>query len=364
MLFAIRPNLPQSQVFDGLNRFLRELLLATLEGRPVDETVLPDGLCAAIAGNEPTQTAVHALEVALAALDHVQKDTLKNALDLNTDPCRFLSDRAVPLPAIPERVFSPLKKLAVHLFQRTAKLKGIEQACGECIDDHYGRFRHRDDPGNGNVCCVCGTASLAQIQAGVADTEQWRGPYDHLLAKDLYPLYGVDPRNLLPICDTCNSKAKLAKDFLFNEDGNRRLAFSPWTECASFDEIKVRIDDTNGLFPRVDIDFNGADAARQEKLNTWDDVFKIKSRIEGEFSALEEKIAEDALAASDARFTERLLQVALAKKQAERLTPFNYWRARVYVAVHEMPPASREALRLAIASRVPTNQEVSALFNI
>ena len=43
MLFAISPNLQQSKVFDGLNRFLRETMLATLEGRQVDETDLPAG---------------------------------------------------------------------------------------------------------------------------------------------------------------------------------------------------------------------------------------------------------------------------------------------------------------------------------
>ena len=61
------------------------------------------------------------------------------------------------------------------------------------------------------------------------DREQWRGPYDHLLAKDHYPLYGIHPKNLLPICHTCNSKAKHAKDLLI-KDGNRRLSFSPWSE--------------------------------------------------------------------------------------------------------------------------------------
>lgn len=361
MLFEIKPNLQQSAVFDGLNRFLRETMLAALEGRPIDETHLPVGLSAAIAGNQPTRTAVDALSARLSALDQGQKQALKDSLVLNTDPCVFLSDRTAPLPDIPDAVFPLLKALAVHLFQRTAKLSGVEQACGERINHHYARFRHRDAPGNGNVCCVCGTEYLAQVRADETDNEQWRGPYDHLLAKDLYPLYGVDPKNLLPICNTCNSKAKLAKDLVF-KDGVRRLSFSPWTERASFQEIEVVVDDASDLFPRVVVNFRSADSDRQEKLATWDDVYQIKSRVEGEFRELGAKLAEDARALDDASFLEKLREAGLAKAQAPRLTPFNYWRARVYAAVSGMNPLSREALRQATAPTPQAIQDMEELF--
>jgi hypothetical protein len=59
MLFEIRPNLDQSSVFDGLNSFLRETMLATLEGRQVNKKNLPVGLSTAIAQNKPTRTAVN-----------------------------------------------------------------------------------------------------------------------------------------------------------------------------------------------------------------------------------------------------------------------------------------------------------------
>ena len=361
MLFEINPNLEQSKVFDGLNKFLIETLLATLESRPVDETHLPAGLCAAIAGNEPTRAAVNALSAKLSALDQWQKQALRAALAARTDPCAFLSDRTVPLTAIPEAVFPALKSLAVHLFQRTAKLQGVEQSCGECIGDHYARFRHSNAPGNGNVCCVCGTEYLAQVRADENDNEQWRGPYDHLLAKDLYPLYGVDPKNLLPICNTCNSKAKLAKDLVL-KDGIRRLSFSPWTESASLQEIEVVVDDANDLFPRVVVNLRSADPDRQEKLAAWDDVYKIKSRVEGEFKELAAKLAEDACAPDDVSFLQKLREVGRAKVQAQRLTPFNYWRARVYAAVIAMNLGSREALRQATAPTPQAIQTMEELF--
>ena len=105
MLFEIRPNLEQSKVFDGLNLLLVETLLAALESRPVDEAHLPAGLCAAIAGNQPTRAAVDALSAKLSALDQGQKQALKAALAVRTDPCAFLSNRTAPLTAIPEAVF-------------------------------------------------------------------------------------------------------------------------------------------------------------------------------------------------------------------------------------------------------------------
>lgn len=361
MLFEIRPNLEQSKVFFGLNLFLVETLLAALESRPVDEAHLPVGLCAAIAGNQPTRAAVDALSAKLSALNQGQKQALKDVLAVRTDPCTFLSDRASPLPAIPDAVFPALKALAVHLFQRSAKLNGVEQACGECINDHYARFRHCNAPGNGNVCCVCGTEYLSQIRANENDNEQWRGPYDHLLAKDLYPLYGVDPKNLLPICNTCNSKAKLAKDLVF-KDEVRRLSFSPWTERASLQEIEVVVDDANDLFPRVVVNFRSSDPDRQEKLATWDDVYEIKSRVEGEFKELGAKLAEDAHAPDDASFLQKLREVGLAKSTAQRLTPFSYWRARVYAAVIGMNPRSREALRQATAPTPQAIQDMEVLF--
>ncbi|MGK5024860.1 hypothetical protein [Janthinobacterium sp. RB2R34] len=361
MLFAIKPGLEQSKVFHGLNQFLKEVVLAALEDREMHQNALPNGLLAAATGNPPTQDAATTLCAALVVLSQGEKDALRNVLLLNTEPCDFLTDRALALPAVPDSVFAPLKALAVHLYQATSKLTGVKAACGESIDDHYARFRARAAPGNGNVCCVCGTESLAQLQTGVDDNEQWRGPYDHLLAKDNYPIYGVHPKNLVPICQTCNSKAKLAKDLLL-QDGNRRLSFSPWTERALPSEVRVSIDDTDALFPQVVIHLASNDPDRNEKLRTWDDIYKIKARVEGEFSNLREKVTEDVSASDEALFLGSLEERAIAKAVASRSTPFSYWRARVYRAVRDMPPNSREALRTAILESVPDAAELNELF--
>lgn len=335
-------------------------MLSALEGRAVDPTEMPAGLYAVANGNLATREAVTSLRAALAGLEQGQKAALRNDILLNTEPCHFLTDRGLPLPIIPEAVFTHLKRLSVHLYERTAKLVGVEAVCGERIEDHCARFRAMAAPGNGNVCCVCGSEYLAQMRAGVDANEQWRGPYDHLLAKDDYPLFGVHPGNLLPICHTCNSKAKLAKDLL-HKDGQRRLSFSPWTECALPAEIQVRIDDTD-VFPRVVVDLQGATADRQERLDTWNDVYLIQERVEGEFLALREKVGEDVTADKEADFMAGLEQRALAKEGASRVSPFNYWRARVYRAIQSMDYASREALRQAIHQYTPAANAMEELF--
>jgi hypothetical protein len=85
VLFAIRPALEPSRVFDGLNRLLREVMLAALEGRAVDPNVMPVGLHAAVDGNQACRDALTSLRAALAGLEQGQKDALRSALMLNTE---------------------------------------------------------------------------------------------------------------------------------------------------------------------------------------------------------------------------------------------------------------------------------------
>ena len=361
MLFNVRPGLLQSSVFNGLNCFLREVLLAALDGRDPDENSLPSGLQEALTDNEKTMELVFYLAASVGSLDPLTQVDLRAALQNDLDPCKLLTDKSLTLPPIPDEIFATLKALAVHLYLGAAKYAGVETTCGECIDDHYARFRADAAPGNGNVCCVCGTEYLAAIRSRVDDTEQWRGPYDHLLAKDEYPFYGVHPQNLLPICHTCNSKAKLVKDLLHDPAGLRRFSFNPWSEVASTEEVIVIID-VAGITPVVTVEFTSDDPIRQEKLNTWDAVYQIKTRVEGEFLALREKVKEDVSINSEQAFVKELYEKATAKGDAARLTPFNHWRALVFHAVLAMDAGAREALRISMNITQAEKQRLDTTF--
>lgn len=359
MLFSIDPRLEPSRIFAGLNQLLREVVISALHGRPVDEHQMPGRLYAAVSSNGPTAEKILNFCTSVSVLTEADKAALLAAIDANIEPINFLGDRSLPLVAIPNTIFKELKQLASHLYERTSDLAGVKVICGETVSDHFSRFRDTTPPGNGNICCVCGTESLAQMQSSTEDG-QWRGPYDHILPKDKYPLYGIHPGNLIPICHTCNSKAKLAKDLLFNGI-HRRLSFCPWTEMVHPDEIQVGISSDGGL-PQLVISLTSECPYRREKLQTWDGIYKIRARVEGEFLPLVEKIFEDIPVGTEAAFLAGLRHSANARAQRKRLTAFNYWRARLYKAVIEMERGAREALRETIKGEAPADIEMNALF--
>lgn len=131
MLFEIRPGLTPPRVFEALNAFIREIMLAALEGRADDPAAMPNGLHAAVIANAPTNALVVPLKAALAALTQAEKDDLRTAIADNREPWEFFLDRTLHLPVVPETVLPRLEGLSTHLYTRTAKLVGVEVACGE-----------------------------------------------------------------------------------------------------------------------------------------------------------------------------------------------------------------------------------------
>jgi len=65
-----------------------------------------------------------------------------------------------------------------------------------------------------------------------------------LLSKDEFPIFAVHPDNLVPICETCNSKAKLAKSLITKKQKDRpderRFCIFPFVEnCADYVGVEV-----------------------------------------------------------------------------------------------------------------------------
>src|SRR5947209_4343371 len=75
----------------------------------------------------------------------------------------------------------------------------------------------------------------------------------------------------------CNSKYKLGQDILRTAGGSRRRAFDPYGTAAN---IHISLGNSqpfagkDGQVPAWDIDFGQDD----ERVNTWDEVFKIRDR--------------------------------------------------------------------------------------
>lgn len=209
---------------------------------------------------------------------------------------------------------------------------------------------------------MCATEQLAQRRHHVEAEDQWRAPYDHLLAKDKYPLFGVDPDNLLPICHTCNSKAKLAKDLLHDEAGQRRICFDPWSEHAH--EQVILTTTFQDLSPVVSLDMTPLSPTNQNKLRTWNEVYQIKARVEGEFQSLYIKLAEDLKLTDLAEFKQSIEEKSAAKLNTARLTPNNYWRGLLYTSLLRLPDHILDQLRALCLEGLDPDGDATATFGV
>jgi len=213
MLFPMHQGLAASFVFTGLNAFLLQYLQATATGTALNETALPAGLWAAIQANQKTIDLVEGVRVAIDNLDDNQREAVYLAAQDAHMVRQLLTDPTSAIPMVPESLHAGLKALGFHLYSRTSDLVGVIGACGESVQDHYIRYSANPPAGNGRVCGMCGTEYLAQWRANVAEGDQWRAPYDHLLAKDSYPLFALHPENLLPVCRTCMKRRSWQRTF-------------------------------------------------------------------------------------------------------------------------------------------------------
>ncbi len=362
MLFPMRAGLAQCQLFVGLNALLLEVLRSAAMRTRVDETILPAGLFAAVRRNSPTNRLLGQLNSAAEALSQAERDQLLLAVQAARAVRPLFSDCAISTPVVPASMFAPLKQFSTHLFLNTAKLVDVVAACGESVMHHYSRYAAHEPPGNGNVCGMCGTEYLAQFRADVEALEQWRAPYDHLLAKESYPILAVHPENLMPLCATCNTRAKHRKDLLHEEGGRRRKCFDPWGECAH-DRVNLA-PDFGGVSPTVLLTMSGLTASERDKLDTWDDVFRIKERVEGEFLSIREKLAEDLDLSDLTAFRASLTQMAERKLRAARLTPYSFWRAKLFSSMSTLPDRPLEQLRELCADGLDPDGDRAEVFGI
>jgi hypothetical protein len=364
MLLPVKMGLPPSAVFQHLNALMREVILASCSGRIVDQSNFPRDLWDAVQINEPTRARIQAVIDTIEAVSINVRYELYLGFQEVASARLLFNDVMLAIPDPPEAVKEELKKLTVHLFERTSKLSNITQACGETIKDYYIRYSNNPSPGNGNVCGMCATELLAQRRNEVLADDQWRAPYDHLLAKDKYPQFGVDPDNLLPICNTCNSKAKLAKDLLHDSAGLRRVCFDPWSESAH-KLVTLQVDfAATDLTPKVTLNMIFINPIFQCKLATWNEVYRIKERVEGEFITLIEKLAEDLDTGDLNVFKQSIQHKIIRKMNYARLSPYNFWRSLLYSSLSSFPDHLLEQLRELTLDSLDPNGDAAATYGV
>lgn len=299
MLFSLAPNTPRFEVFRVLNEELFYFLEQAVNTNTFGAALFTQGAVGqACWANIPTRKKFKILFNTLQAAGNDTKQQLFVAMRDNQNLEIFFGAPQRDLfNFMNETCQETLKSLCTHLYCATKDLAPVVRASGGTdITDHFNAYRSHGV--NGYICKACGMKELAAFRAGVPGVDQWRADYDHQLCKSKYPIFAVHPDNLVPLCDVCNQDAKKAKDLFRHKNGTNRLAFYPYNEEAK-GLVVIEIENLRDPEPKIKVKWNTQDDALLDKLNTWDEIYEIRSRVEGQFRSLE-AIIEDEIRPRDA----------------------------------------------------------------
>lgn len=179
----------------------------------------------------------------------------------------------------------PFKNLFEFLFNETIGTDTFKKNANMHIDDHYAKFQELNDV---HVCPFCGleTYTLPEFR---------RAEYDHYLPISIYPWLGANFNNLVPMGDHCNGK-KNDKNILYSnyKTKTRRAVWYPYEffdyTIALKCKKKPSLVDTKGEWEVV---FNTSLPVNNEKIKTWNQVFEIPLRFNGQIRASHKGYIED-----------------------------------------------------------------------
>ncbi|MEJ8679889.1 hypothetical protein P0C22_15190 [Plesiomonas shigelloides] len=332
MLFPLEPNTPEFAVFTALNAELLYFLEHAIPARRFSRRSLSGTpMAQACWDNVATKKKFQALNTALKNESEVIRRQLFETVRDNQDFAALFPRRRHDLLAfVPGVLMKKLQSLCYHLYSGTKGIEGVKAAAGGVdIDGHFRAFKAI----NGQVCRACGLEAVAPFRANIPDEEQWRADYDHLLCKSKYPIFAVHPKNLFPICRTCNQDAKKTKDMFFcNTARQQRHSFYPYTEGASeLVDLEIELNDTS---PKVRVRLESDDPVLKSKLDTWNDVFEIKHLVEGRYLPLEHYV-EDNIGPRDLHDFQALVERKRIHPSEDTLkrSPGKFWDHKLYMAL-------------------------------
>lgn len=296
MLFPVSLSTPLCRVFVLLNDELLHFLREAIQCRGFSEVLFtehpgPDGSVPSVCWtNRETREKFYDLWSVLPDTEDERRELYESISECQNIEI-FFDDIQADLPQLePEKLASALKALTTHLFLRTKSLSEAKRQSGSSIEGHYQDFLRANN--NSTLCYVCGTECLSQNRENLADEDQWRADYDHVLCKDKYSIYAVHPGNFIPTCHTCNSKAKGARNLLVNGVGERRKAFYPLPpsreSCYAYATVEVQPKTVDRLMvnpldtpiEKVLVNFSNAPEQLLDKISVWREVYQVPSRVE------------------------------------------------------------------------------------
>jgi len=171
-----------------------------------------------------------------------------------------------------------------------SNLADIEEAIKDLFEYAFGQLSREDDSGSpvrdrhysdiydhlpDRICPFCGLSPMRGKKGP-------RHHLDHWMAISRYPFAGADLRNLCPMCDACNATFKGMTDILHNSANARRRSSDPYQgptyQIVLSNSVWGKGNKRMNFFlPRWQIDFMGNPA---EQAETWNEVFKIRSRYQ------------------------------------------------------------------------------------
>ncbi|MDL0433009.1 hypothetical protein QPM17_17840 [Marinobacter sp. TBZ242] len=347
MLFPLHRNTPRCVVFEFLNSELLHFLRASITSVSFSQDLFSSHdignarVPSVCWSNIPTQNKFRAVWNNLPQRAQ-ERQRVYDIIHSSQDIDAYFDDTAKELPQLNSPELSEaLKDLTIHLFTRTKDLEGTKTQANGSIGQHFQQFIHVNN--DSELCPLCGTARLSQNRAHLGPEDQWRADYDHLLCKDRYPIFGAHPGNFIPTCHICNSKAKGARDLLREKDGHRRRAFYPLPPSQDFCyqylliEVtpKVVEDLVNGEWEEplseTVVSFESAPQIVKEKIEVWDEVYKVVSRVEHHITTyLCERVASDLRAMDYADFRAQLSRFSAEAPADWRSMEWRFWWHRVY----------------------------------
>ena len=334
MLFRLVDGTPCFEVFRLLNLELLHFLEAAVIKDDFDRQLFTAGAIGdACWANENTLDKFQKLFEDLGNADGDTKQQLFLAMQNNQDLEVFFGNpQRGLLDFLNGDCRNSLKELSSHLYSATKDLAPVVAAAGGVnINSHFSEYRSLAI--NGNVCKACGMEKLAVIRADVPEQRQWRSDYDHQLCKSKYPIFAVHPDNLIPLCSVCNQNAKKAKDLFNSADGNTRLAFYPYTEEAR-DFVGIEISKLADPEPTFNVIWSTEDAIVLEKLETWNEVYEIKSRVEGQLRAIEDIIVDEIDPIDEAHLISRIQDEARPKAEISlKRKEWLFWYQKLFAAL-------------------------------
>lgn len=212
---------------------------------------------------------------------------INNAFNINNNIvslCYNVGDAPIGYAAfVKDGLSEELKTFYTKLYSATLSGSKFEKQFKTGLKKYYRALRKAKDL---EVCPFCA------ISPFITDIENYREAFDHYFAKSVYPFNSVNPQNLFPMCYNCNSKTKGIKEVIYTKNNQgiltRRNAVYPFDETFSYPNLKIEmvLKNRSVYFGELseedfDIEITHVDKNKQEAIESWMEVFNIKTRFKG-----------------------------------------------------------------------------------